>query len=112
MLANRRRRGACLLTAAAMLAAGIAVDVQAAGPATTGRPHSRELLARTRLAPPSGANRRLTIRNRLGSTPLSLPGVGANVQVSPVDGNVYSTTAAAADPTNHSNLFASANILT
>jgi len=73
MLANRRRRGACLLTAAAMLAAGIAVDVQAAGPATTGRPHSRELLARTRLAPPSGANRRLTVRNRLGSTPLSLP---------------------------------------
>ena len=45
------------------------------------------------------------------SSPKSGGPVSANVQVSPADGNFYSTTAATYDPTNHSNLFAGANLL-
>jgi hypothetical protein len=46
------------------------------------------------------------------SSPLVSGPVSDNVQVSPADNNVYSTTAAAYDPTNHANLYAAANILT
>ena len=41
-----------------------------------------------------------------------LAGVATPGQVSPPDSNIYSTTAAAVDPTNHANLFAAANMLT
>ena len=55
-----------------------------------------------------------TLLSRAGQLSLAprFAGVSAAGQVSPPDGNVYSTTAAAADPTNHVNLFAAANILT
>jgi len=49
-------------------------------------------------------------RPRAGSPRIGGP-VSDNVQVSPADNNIYSTAAATYDPTNHSNLFAGANML-
>src|SRR2546426_12156821 len=56
--------------------------------------------------PPAAPPRRPLVSSpRLGGP------VSTNVQVSPADNNIYSTTAAAYDPTNHANLYAAPNLL-
>ena len=76
----------------------------APSPASGGRrvtPHAPSL---------AGGGGRLILQS---ARALSVSGaVSENVQVSPADNNVYSTTAAAYDPTNRANLFAAANMLT
>src|SRR5947209_2422770 len=105
------------LVVAAASAAVVALSlgpVGAAASSTSGRSAtaSRNLLANV-------AGRRSTgrlpsvvppRRPRAGSPQIGGP-VSDNVQVSSADNNAYSTTAATYDPTNHSNLFAGANML-
>jgi hypothetical protein len=107
-------RGVARLSIAAMATALLGITqplvVGAATPPLHGAAHTNALLART--APGSLTALPNPQRGRLGIATPFVAGVGANVQVSPVDNNRYSTTAATYDPTNHANLFAGSNIVT
>ena len=103
--------------AAASAAAVLALSLDPAG-ATASTPTSRSLTPAgnllARAASLRSVGRRPSVslpRRPLVSTPRIGGPVSDNVQVSPPDSNVYSTTAAAYDPTNHAHLFSAANML-
>ena len=73
---------------------------------------AKNLLARASSVRSAGRRPSAVLPHRpFASTPRVGGPVSDNVQVSPADNNIYSTTAAAYDPTNHANLDAAANLL-
>ena len=105
------------VAAAAMSAALLTLTLGPGGATATSQSgrsaaQAKNLLARAaglrsagRRPPAAPPRRPLVSSPRLGGP------VSTNVQVSPADNNIYSTTAAAYDPTNHANLYAAANML-
>ena len=107
---RRVARMAIATTATALIGTVQPLPVTAAGhpPAPL---HTRNLIGRD--APGSiTALPRPVPRARLGTAGALVAGVGSNIQISPADGDRYSTTAATYDPTNHANIFASSNVTT
>ena len=111
---GRGRSGTIMAAAsAALLALSLGSTAATAWSHTGGSAiHAKNLLARTAGLPTGGRRPSLAPPRRpLASTPRLVGPVSDNVQVSPADNNLYSSTAAAYDPTDHANLYAAANML-
>ena len=105
------------LVMAAASAALLALTLGPTGATAWSKPsgspmQAKNLLARASSVRSAGRRPSAVLPHRpFASTPRVGGPVSDNVQVSPADNNIYSTTAAAYDPTNHANLDAAANLL-